>query len=274
MAVVVDQNFNSGASLASLGFIATVHVANTAAAGADGSYAMACTDGDDLGETTLPLSQSCTEVCHSFVWVPAFVTDWELIGLHFAFGLGYAASVVLYTQQSDASLFLFPGGVNPEWWHSTPGVFSIGVPLYVRLYVKVSSTSNGVDLNPDGAIALWLGPSAGSMVQVANLSGLEIDGLFETADSVVVTHVVYGPQGSMDDLYATNAACFPTLPVLVNDNAECCSGQGVEGSGVSAPGAGVDQAAIPDPTWTPRMMGGGQLDGDADLTDPEDWSDA
>lgn len=85
-------------------------------------------------------------------------------------------------------------------------------------------------------------------------------------------------QGRLDDLCIrddTGTQCFDAVSTFpVNNSSICCGSEGVEASGVSAPGAGVKRPVLMSPAWAGRCDGAGAVALLADLTDAENWSDS
>jgi hypothetical protein len=94
-----------------------------------------------------------------------------------------------------------------------------------------------------------------------------------------VTHtgVMFAPSSScgFTTLLADQASTATGSPEIPSANSsECCASPGVEGSGETVPGAGVEHPVLLSAAWSGRCDGGGQVDLLPDLTDAEDWSDS
>ena len=91
------------------------------------------------------------------------------------------------------------------------------------------------------------------------------------------TGVMFGPSSScgFGTLLAEDASTATGSPSIPSANSsECCASPGVEGSGETVPGAGVEHPVLMSAAWTGRCDGGGTVDLLPDLTDDEDWSDS
>lgn len=72
-------------------------------------------------------------------------------------------------------------------------------------------------------------------------------------------------------LYDSNEVVTATSPDLpTDDSVGCCGKDGVEGSGVAAPGAGTKKKRVV-PGWTARCAGGGTVPTAADIANEERW---
>jgi parallel beta-helix repeat protein len=249
-------NFNSGVSLATLGFVdIDPTVANVAGVGVDGSYAMSWQSGDDLTRCRYPFEET-SEACFSGVWIPKVYTDWSLFAVLFFNGTSYVTAVQLYTDSSTRELFL-EHNFGDEVWRSAANFITIDVSIYWRLYVKASSV-NGT---PDGEITLWTGASAGALTQQ-----------YASTDRLVFrgwNFAGFGPMGVLDDLAATVGTCGISVVPPSDDGGDIgvpCAPSAQN----PPPEGGGDTGVIPDPVgelppWSAECSGLGQVENVADI---------
>jgi hypothetical protein len=112
-------------------------------------------------------------------------------------------------------------------------------------------------------------------VVVISADDIPLEGAQGGGATVFWEQVQVGPMGRNDNIIFGDTGCGATSPeITAGNSAECCANPGVEGSGVAAPGAGVEHPVLLSPAWTGRCTGGGTVDLLADLTDAENWSDS
>jgi hypothetical protein len=161
-------------------------------------------------------------------------------------------------------------------------ISSAGSLLHSYTYNWASLILNHISKPTDGAgfINVWFYRAVDSLA-----SWRHIDITTGTADAALDTDLFSAGINlatASSTLFAPSTSCsFSTLltytpspEIPLANSSECCASPGVEGSGETVPGAGVEHPVLLSPAWVGRCDGGGQVDLLPDLTDAEDWSDS
>ena len=309
----ITFDFNSGASLASLGFTSiSASLTNTAAAGQDGSYAMKVDTSISNGSGSAAYAVNLTKRKITFhcLWNRLYWTHTS----------GPNAPVAFRNFDTGASAFdngtpfymAELGWGNFPTTPATSTLFSSGVtaPRTAQDYQISASEAPFGSFNGSGFVRTIQGgfpdPTSGwhdldivlifSTWDAANniafpngsvtysIDGVTIFSMTSArignpVDAIGTTHsvssITFAPLGVFDDIVIDEEDFSDATPSIPqNNSAECCASPGIEGQGTVAPGAGVERPVLMSAAWIGLCDGGGTVPLLADLTDAENWSDS
>jgi len=272
MSVLVDNDFESGASLASYGYIDIVDCAVSGSAGLGGSAfgvrGVGTATQKGYCEFTVPVSPTGmsfdfqADFDHAD---DALNPEFSAFELQPTSGTGFFALIHGF---ADRKLRVDAVGLFAD---SAAGVVpASGTTCTIRCCGLFGTHSAPTVINSDG----YLRVSVDGVV-VISADNIPLKGGADGGATVFWEQLQCGPMGRFDNLLIGDTGCGGATPeITLNNSAECCASPGVEGSGVASPGAGVERPVLLSAAWTGRCDGGGTVPLLADLTDGEDWSDS
>ena len=299
MAIAFD--FNSGASLASLGWSSiSASVSNTAGAGPDGSYAMAATNAIANGSGTTYYTVNFTKrrITVIFQWNRLWWTHTSGTSLlEFltngtgTFNGGLVASVIELGWSNypttPATLTAFSDGTTANRTEASfqttatrqPAAVANGSGFNVLRATGFPATSSGWH---SVVVVLTLSSGWDATAQLATADGsfrvtVDEDVIADEQDvrignpilagagSYSVELIKIGPMGAVDDLSFTESDILPE-----DTSTPCCSGGASVGSSAGALPPGGDPTGPTQP-WTAQCDGGGAVPTASDPTAGETW---
>jgi hypothetical protein len=277
-------DFNSGASLAALGFMFVANAANDAGVGPDGSYAMQTQSyaSPTFGDSSayLPITPAPTDLrlLISFDWkrlASSSASHGTLVQLWSQEG-GFASEVDMYhnlvASNTRAMIALHSestGDNNDFTQNILPATPAAG---FEKIQIEII-VSSGHD-TPDGAFRFWRGPDLAHLTLYYERTGIPILNAFVAGlASLPFDLIEFGANGIIDNIaWETSGPTTPT-PVLPEpgsqiDNSKACCDTG--GGGGSVPGP------VPPPitpTFYRSCTGGGTVPTASDVVEAVDWAD-
>ena len=261
-------DFNSGASLASLGWSNISGVTNAAGVGNGGTYAIQSADRFSEASKAITPGASATEICVTFWWNRT-ITNGEIYLLELRAGTFLNWWMDFYVMSGSTD-----GYIQSSAGLSTPvltGLWDMTFPGYVRVYVKASEGGTFGLPASDGIVKVWTGPSTSSLtLKYSNTAAPIYDFTKNSQNAYGALH--FAPQGVVDDITWSDTACEAIVDLIEvpqdYSTPDCCT---------SAPGTGSGGEG-PDPTLptqpnTFQCDGGGTVPTASDPTAGETWSD-
>src|SRR4029077_20601482 len=271
MSVLVDNDFESGASLASYGYTEIIDCAVSGSAGLRGSaFGVRGTGpGADVCEFSVPVSPT------------GLFFDFQADFDHADDGANPEFSAFeVQNSPAGASFFAVIHGFADRklrfdavgfFGDSAAGVVpASGTTCTLRCCGRFGTPTSPSSIDSDGFIRVMV-----DGVVVISADSIPLKGGSGGGATVFWEQLQCGPMGRFDNLLIGDTGCGGVSPEIPpNNSAECCASPGVEGKGTVAPGAGVERPVLMSAGWTGRCDGGGTVVAVADLTDAEDWSDS
>jgi len=273
MSVLVSNDFESGASLASYGYTGITDCAVSGSAGLHGSAFGVRGSGTDeqkyLCEFTIPVSP--TGVGFDFQADFDHADDSHNDDGFSAFELQPAAGTNFFALIHGLAGRKLRVDAVAFFGESADGVIpAAGTTCTIRCCGQFSTHSSPTTLNTDGFLRVMV-----DGVVVISGDDLELKGSADGGAAIFWEQLQCGPMGRFDNVLIGDTGCGGVSPEMpANNSAECCASPGVEGQGTVAPGAGVERPVLMSAAWTGRCDGGGTVPLLADLTDAENWSDS
>jgi len=275
MSVLVSNDFESGAALATYGYIDVIDCAVSGSAGLGGSaFGVRGTGAPNsvdnyYCEYTVPVSP--TGLFFDFQADFDHADDGYATSGFSAFELQPASGTnffALYHGWTGRAIYVDAVGFYGE---SAAGVIpAAGTTCTIRCCGRFGTRSSPTAIDSDGYLRVMV-----DGVVVISGDNIPLKGGQGGGATVFWEQLQIGPMGRNDNILIGDTGCGATSPEIpAGNSAECCANPGVEGSGVAAPGAGVEHPVLLSPAWTGRCTGGGTVDILADLTDAENWSDS
>jgi hypothetical protein len=273
MSVLVNNDFESGASLASYGYIDIIDCAVSGSAGLGGSAFGV------RGSGTAEQVYECEYTVPVSPTGPFF--DFQADFDHADDGFTTAGFSAFELQPTVGTQFfaLIHGLSGRKLRVDAVGLFADsadnvipapGTTCTIRCCGRFGTRTSPSGIDPDGFLRVMV-----DGVTVISADNIELKGAQGAGATVFWEQLQVGPMGRNDNLIIGDTGCGGATPeIALNNSAECCASPGTEGSGVAAPGAGVERPVLMSAAWTGRCEGGGTVPLLADLTDDEDWSDS
>ncbi len=243
-------DFNSGASLASLGFHDITGLTNAAGVGRAGTYAMQATDRfDEAQYTVAPTGRA---LCLTFWWNRT-ITNGSVYLFEAMAGTAFLYNVsIQVVSGSTNGLIQSRAGFSD----SVTGLWPSSFPSYVRIEIVPSTAGTFASPDADGRISIWHGPSLDALTEAYSRSDIEIYDFTKDAQPAY-NRFHFAPQGVIDDIVWRDSLCSAVSPI--NNAQACCSeGTGAPTSNTGGLEAGGDPTRPTQP-WDPACAGGGTV---------------
>lgn len=186
-------------------------------------------------------------------------SDAIIVGINPTGGVGGWAYIEWHQSISNEILF---GGTDFASQFSFSRDFAALAGVWRKFVIAFKQGASGY-------LNLFEGPYGGALDSIYSNSG--------TVTAVAIVGCTMGFAGMLGPvtnfrIYEGVYSTAPSIPQ--NNSAECCASPGTEGSGVAAPGAGVERPVLMSGAWTGQCAQGGGVALLPDLDDDEDWRDS